>query len=562
MAFFNWYFLLFYSISLSCGLLIFRVMRTSPPRPKSWLYKAIAVLGVTWVCNIVSMQWAALWGGMVWLLLIVVPSFGGRKIQELMYHQDYQRAYRWTMVLRYFHPFDGWWEQPQIVKALQWGQRGDMAAAQSLLARYAGSPSVLAQQAIAMNDVMNQNWSGLLQWLQTELKTLRDPLLVMYYCRALGEMGYLHELLLEVKNSQKKLIKGGNQSIFYAIQLFTCAFCGEVQLTQELLLNSFTIYPRHTQQFWLAIAHYAAGEKKLAEQTLKTLQIDPKLKDDNNFIQEITQKLKNPPPVAKKLLTAASYPLIAQLTRDIYQTKIDQNYQFLVNDRHHPASFIQQIISVNFLLVLINIVVFIFGILFDLKFGKNSFIDLGSFIPKAVWSGEWWRIITATFIHLNWTHITANMLTLYLLGHFVEKHLGKWRYLLVYLGSGFGAMLCILLAVTLTRNVDFSLLPPWTVFLTDEIRYDYRQWVGASGSIMGMIGAIATILWRGWSRHKSPSALKQFKLIVAISILQFMMDLSSTNVSFYSHFLGLILGILLTLKLTHKPISTSVNLTE
>jgi membrane associated rhomboid family serine protease len=335
------------------------------------------------------------------------------------------------------------------------------------------------------------------------------------------------------------------------VQLFACAFCGEVQLVEQLLSGCLNLYPIHIKNFWRAIARYAAGEKAIAAQILTELLENP----DANFRQAIRLYLNNPPWVAKKRLQPESFPLIAELTREIKEEKIDRPYQSLLDYR----PFYKQGFSINLLLILVNSLVFVGGLLFDLKFGSNAFIDLGAFIPKNVWAGEWWRIFTATFLHISWGHLLTNMLTLYLLGNFVEKHLGKWRYLLVYLCSGIGAMLLILVAVTLTRDLNFNLLPNWTNFLTNEIRYDDREWVGASGSIMGMIGAIAIILWRGWSRKQSQSALRQFRLIVGISCLQFAIDLSSTNVSFYSHFWGLILGIVLTLKLTEKPFKTLKN---
>ncbi|MGB2926299.1 MAG: rhomboid family intramembrane serine protease [Limnothrix sp.] len=549
MAFLNWYFLIFYGISLSCGLLIFRTWRSPAPRPKGWLYKAILVLGITWGTTFVSMQWAAIVGLIAWGILIVIPSLGLRRVQTLLYGQHYRQAYYWSLVLRFFHPFDTWWEQPKIIQALIAGQQGDFAQAQAILDQYADRPGFAVQQAIAINYVMQFDWAGLLEWLSTKSTHQRDPLLRMYYCRALGETGNLHELLLELQPSKKILLKAGDRRTFNLVQLFASAFCGEVQLVEKLLAGCLAFYPADIKKFWLAIAWYAAGEKRVAEKQLKTIVDQP----DAGSQEAIKLRIQSPPQPAQPLLKSESYSLIAQLTRDIQQENIERSYQSLIERR----SFAKQGFSINTLLVVLNIAVFIAGLVMNFKIGRDALLNFGGFTPNAVWAGEWWRLITATFIHVNFAHLLTNIFSLYLLGPFVERHLGRWRYLFIYLASGIGAMAILLGLVTLAQGVDFNSFPRWSLFLVDEIRYSYRLWVGASGSIMGMIGAIAVILFRGWRRDKSKLALRQFRLILGITIFQFATDLTSANVSFYSHFLGLIVGVALTLFLTRKPAQTS-----
>jgi membrane associated rhomboid family serine protease len=79
--------------------------------------------------------------------------------------------------------------------------------------------------------------------------------------------------------------------------------------------------------------------------------------------------------------------------------------------------------------------------------------------------GEWWRLITATFLHYGPLHLGMNMLVLWFIGPPLEEYFGHWRYLLVYLVSGLagsaGALLWSPNALT----------------------------VGASGAIWGIMGA-------------------------------------------------------------------------
>ena len=50
--------------------------------------------------------------------------------------------------------------------------------------------------------------------------------------------------------------------------------------------------------------------------------------------------------------------------------------------------------------------------------------------------GDWWRLITATFLHGSIIRLGMNMLVLWLIGPPVEEYFGHARYLLLYLVSG------------------------------------------------------------------------------------------------------------------------------
>jgi membrane associated rhomboid family serine protease len=87
----------------------------------------------------------------------------------------------------------------------------------------------------------------------------------------------------------------------------------------------------------------------------------------------------------------------------------------------------------------------------------------------AVQAGEYYRLISAAFIHYGPAHIAFNMYALYLLGSALERYAGSWRfgviYLLSALGGSFGALL-------LSPNA---------------------QTAGASGAIFGLMGAMLVL---------------------------------------------------------------------
>jgi membrane associated rhomboid family serine protease len=89
----------------------------------------------------------------------------------------------------------------------------------------------------------------------------------------------------------------------------------------------------------------------------------------------------------------------------------------------------------------------------------------GALYGPLVADGDWWRVITAGFLHAGIIHIGFNMYFLYFLGQIIEPMIGKLRFGLIYAvslaGGSFGALL-------LTPNTPT---------------------VGASGAVFGLMGA-------------------------------------------------------------------------
>lgn len=62
-------------------------------------------------------------------------------------------------------------------------------------------------------------------------------------------------------------------------------------------------------------------------------------------------------------------------------------------------------------------------------------IQLGANAPALIAQGQYWRLISANFLHGGWIHLLFNAMALYFLGLAVEKLMGSWRMLLIYLTS-------------------------------------------------------------------------------------------------------------------------------
>ena len=93
---------------------------------------------------------------------------------------------------------------------------------------------------------------------------------------------------------------------------------------------------------------------------------------------------------------------------------------------------------VTFTLIGINVGVFLVELLLggQLNGTGNSLYVHGVLDGPAVADGQWWRLITAPFLHYGLLHLGMNMLVLWFIGPPLEEYFGHGRYLLVYLVSG------------------------------------------------------------------------------------------------------------------------------
>jgi membrane associated rhomboid family serine protease len=133
-------------------------------------------------------------------------------------------------------------------------------------------------------------------------------------------------------------------------------------------------------------------------------------------------------------------------------------------------------------LIAINAAVWLF---YELPHLQHS-VDQASFYPCRVDStchlGQSWPLaaLTSMFLHGSWEHILGNMLFLWIFGNNVEDAMGKVKFLVFYLLSGFAAT-----ALQAFITLDFGSHHAATI-----------PNLGASGAISGVLGAYILLLPR------------------------------------------------------------------
>ena len=153
--------------------------------------------------------------------------------------------------------------------------------------------------------------------------------------------------------------------------------------------------------------------------------------------------------------------------------------------------------------------------------GTGSTIYLhGVLYGPLVEQGDWWRLLTAAFLHYGPVHLILNMVGLYWFGSLLEERIGAARYLMLYLVSGLAGSAGALL---------------WSNgFLTPT--------VGASGAIFGILGA-GLVLERQRDYVFGGSAM-------GVILINFVLTFSISSISKGGHIGGLVGGILCALGLT------------
>jgi membrane associated rhomboid family serine protease len=149
---------------------------------------------------------------------------------------------------------------------------------------------------------------------------------------------------------------------------------------------------------------------------------------------------------------------------------------------------------------------------------SSSLTDDGGLSQHFIADGEYYRLLTAGFLHAGLFHLATNMLSLWILGSMIEPALGKWRFGVIYLVSllcgSFGALLLSPDALT----------------------------VGASGAIFGLLASAAVLAWnRGFNLMESGLGIW-----IGLNLL---ITFTVPNISIGGHVGGLIGGGLATLVL-------------
>jgi membrane associated rhomboid family serine protease len=137
----------------------------------------------------------------------------------------------------------------------------------------------------------------------------------------------------------------------------------------------------------------------------------------------------------------------------------------------------------------------------------------GAAASAGVAHGEWWRMVTAAFLHYGPLHLALNMYSLFYAGTILEHVIDRWRFALLYVVTG------------ICGSAGALLLSP------DSLT------VGASGAIFGILGALFILERRG--------QIASGGQIAGLIVINLIFTFALSNISVGGHIGGLVSGIVL-----------------
>ncbi|OQR60650.1 rhomboid family intramembrane serine protease [Streptomyces maremycinicus] len=160
----------------------------------------------------------------------------------------------------------------------------------------------------------------------------------------------------------------------------------------------------------------------------------------------------------------------------------------------------------------------------------DSFTDRFDLIGRAIMpyggvhgvaEGQWYRLLTAMFLHGGYVHILFNALSIWWIGGPLEAALGRARYLALYLVSGLAGSA-----------------------LTYLIAEPNQPSLGASGAVYGLLGALIVLVRR--QRY-------DMRPIIALMVINLVITFGWSGIAWQAHVGGLIAGVVIGIGMVHAP---------
>jgi len=175
------------------------------------------------------------------------------------------------------------------------------------------------------------------------------------------------------------------------------------------------------------------------------------------------------------------------------------------------------IIDLNILIY----VIMVFSGLGFISFKAADLLTWGANYKPITTNGEWWRLLTSTFLHGGLMHLLANMYGLLFVGLFLEPKLGKIKYAVIYLTTGILASISSLYFHHATVSI------------------------GASGAIFGLYGVfLALLLTKVFPKDFSKAFLVSILIFVGYNLL---MGFAGAGIDNAAHIGGLASGFVIGL---------------
>lgn len=186
---------------------------------------------------------------------------------------------------------------------------------------------------------------------------------------------------------------------------------------------------------------------------------------------------------------------------------------FIRNERSIQEFF--RLYPVVSILVLIHLVLWLSYSVVKLQIGTDIF-NWGIGHNFSVLHGEYWRLVTPIFLHIDLGHVVFNSFALVIFGPALERMVGKGMFIFIYLFTGIAA------------NIGTYFIEP-----TSMIPH-----LGASGAIYGLLGLYIYMT----AMRKDLIDAGSARVVTIILIIGLVMTFIRPNINIAAHIFGFIAG--------------------
>lgn len=181
----------------------------------------------------------------------------------------------------------------------------------------------------------------------------------------------------------------------------------------------------------------------------------------------------------------------------------------------------------TYALIAVNVVLMVSMELMGGSSDTDVLVAFGAMFGPRIADGEYWRLLTAMFLHVGFLHLGFNMFGLWIFGRMVEQVYGPARFALIYVLAG------------LFGSVASYLLNPITIA------------AGASGALFGTVGALAAFFaYHGGIR--GGIARQQLTGLLVLGAVNLVLGFLIPGIDSWAHLGGLVGGFILGYVLTPR----------
>ncbi|HHU72484.1 MAG TPA: rhomboid family intramembrane serine protease [Clostridiales bacterium] len=190
----------------------------------------------------------------------------------------------------------------------------------------------------------------------------------------------------------------------------------------------------------------------------------------------------------------------------------------------------QQFGIINSMLIITNLIAFIILHYSNFLGGTEEMMGKGALSwIYVIELKEYHRIFTSMFMHDGWRHLINNMLVLLFIGDNLEREIGKIRYLIIYILCG---------VIAGIASISYNM-----------IKLQNVHSIGASGAVLGVVGAMIAILIMNKGKLENLSG-QRLVLFAAFSLYG---GVSNAGIDQAAHVGGFIAGLILAFIIYRKP---------